>query len=171
MLLPYGHRAPEAQRTNWQTLSVPHVLNLKRPTFKDCADWCVKKKSHLPSDFMERALLLFILSSPVETCPCRSGMRDFCHSEAVTAVAVTAVGLSSSTAEARRSASLLRPLPALQGCCSQLPICRALPWPQAPGHRAGCGEHLTICRLASPPGSGLAVLLSQCSRWGALLSP
>jgi hypothetical protein len=47
------------QRTNQHIRSTSHVLNLRRPTLSDCADWCLKE-SHLPSDFVEPVLLQFI---------------------------------------------------------------------------------------------------------------
>lgn len=179
MCLPYGHRALEAQRTNWQVFNVPCVLNLKRLTFKSCANWCLKK-SHLLSDFMEPALLLFMFHSVLKPALVVWGWEiSLFPTKAVTTVVFAAVGLYSSKAEARGSAILLPcSLPAFQPHCSQLPMRWLLLWPQASGCRAGWGEHLTVSRPL-PSGSGhhcwhlawLCYFLFPCSRWGALLSP
>lgn len=54
---------------------MPHTLNPRDQASRTVL-LGVFKKSHLPSDFMEPALLLFILESCAETCPCNLEMRN-----------------------------------------------------------------------------------------------
>lgn len=71
---PRLHRVGQGSRgPNPADLQPAHALNLRRPTLKGRAGLCLRKKSHLRSDFVEPALLLLILEFFVKTCPCHRG--------------------------------------------------------------------------------------------------
>ena len=156
------------------------MLNLKRPIFEDCADWYFKKITspirfygtclapihsfilcwNLPLSFRdEKFLFLLLRLSPLSLSQLWACTPPKQRPERVPSFSPAPCQLFSD--------------------CSQLPASRPLLWPQASGCRAGCGEHVTVCRpglchlalvIAAGIGPGCAPLSSHAHA-GELHSP